>query len=65
MFSLFRSDPKKKLEKQYNQKLEQARNAQRAGNMPLFATLTAEAESIGEQLDALASNEPADMREQD
>ncbi len=57
MFSLFRSDPKKKLEKQYNQKLEQARNAQRAGNMPLFATLTAEAESIGEELDALASND--------
>ena len=53
MFKLFQSDPKKKLEKQYARKLEEARDAQRAGKIPLFATLTAEAEEIGQRLDAL------------
>jgi len=53
MFKLFQTDPKKKLEKQVARKLEEARDAQRGGNMPLFATLTAEAEEIGERLDAL------------
>lgn len=55
MFDLFKSDPAKKLEKQYARKLEEARDAQRAGKMPLFATLSAEAEEIGERLDALKS----------
>ena len=53
MFKLFQSDPIKKLEKQHAKKLEEARDAQRAGKIPLFATLTAEAEEIGERLDAL------------
>ena len=35
------------------QQLEEARDAQRAGKIPLFATLTAEAEEIGQRLDAL------------
>ena len=53
MFKLFQSDPTKKLEKQYARKLEEARDAQRAGKIPLFARLTAEAEEIGQHLDAL------------
>ncbi len=53
MFKLFQTDPRKKLEKQLARKLEEARDAQRSGNMPLFATLTAEAEEIGQRLDAL------------
>ena len=53
MFQLFQSDPIKKLEKQYARKLEEARDAQRAGKIPLFAILTAEAEEIGQRLDAL------------
>ncbi len=53
MFKLFRSDPTKKLEKQYAQKLEEARDAQRAGKIPLYATLSAEAEEIGQRLDEL------------
>ena len=56
MFKLFQSDPTKKLEKQYARKLEEARDAQRAGKIPLFATLTAEAEEIGQRLDALKHN---------
>ena len=57
MFKLFQSDPSKKLEKQYARKLEEARDAQRAGKIPLFAELTAEAEELGRRLDALKSND--------
>ncbi|MEM6793572.1 MAG: DUF6435 family protein [Acidobacteriota bacterium] len=53
MFGFLKSDPKKKLEKAYAQKLEEARDAQRSGKIPLYAQLTAEAERIGEELDAL------------
>ena len=53
MFKLFRTDPTKKLEKQYARKLEEARDAQRRGQIPLYATLSAEAEEIGQRLDAL------------
>ncbi len=53
MFGLFKKDPVKKLEAQYMEKLKAARDAQRGGNMPLFATLSAEAEELGQQLDTL------------
>ena len=53
MLKLFKTDPKKKLEKQYARKLEEARDAQRSGKIPRFAELTAEAEEIGRELDAL------------
>ena len=51
---LFKTDPKAKLEKQYRQKLEEAARAMNEkGDRALHARLTAEAEAIGEQLDAL------------
>lgn len=53
MFKLFQIDPKKKLKKQYARKLEEALDAQRCGQIPLYATLTAEAEEIGQRLDDL------------
>lgn len=53
MFRLFQTDPIKKLEKQYMKKLAEARDAQRRGQMPVYATLTAEAEEIGQRIDAL------------
>ncbi len=53
MFNLFKTDPLPKLEKEYARKLEEARNAQRGGKIPLFAQLTAEAEAIGERIDEL------------
>lgn len=53
MFKLFRGDPTKKLEKEYLQKLEAARDAQRSGKIPLYATLTAEAEEICLRLEDL------------
>ncbi|MBZ0111563.1 MAG: DUF6435 family protein [Thermoanaerobaculia bacterium] len=53
MLNLFRSDPLKKLEKTIAAKLAQARDAQRSGNMPRYAVLSAEVEDLGRQLDSL------------
>ena len=53
MFNLFKSDPAAKLEKQLRKKMEQAAEAQRAGKIPLYAVLSAEAEEMQQQLDRL------------
>jgi hypothetical protein len=53
MFGLFKSDPRKKLEKAYAAKLQDARDAQRGGDIKLFAKLTAEAEEIVKQIEQL------------
>ncbi len=53
MFGWFKSDPVKQLEKEYQQKMDAARAATRGGKIPLAATLTAEAEAIGQRIDAL------------
>jgi len=55
VFKRFLSDPRKKLEKEYAKKLEAARDAQRGGDMPLFARLTDEATEIADRLEALKS----------
>lgn len=54
MFGWLRSDPKKKLESQYSQKLEQARDVQRNGDIQRYATLMAEAETILQKIDQLS-----------
>ena len=46
MFSLFKRDPVKKLNKLYESKLEQAMWAQRNGDIRSYSMLTAEAEEI-------------------
>lgn len=53
MFGFFKTDPRKKLEKAYAAKLEEARDAQRGGDIKRFAQLTAEAEAIVKQIEAL------------
>lgn len=53
MLSLFKSDPKKKLQKQYAKKLEEAMQAQRNGKIELYGRLTQEAENISKQIDNL------------
>lgn len=53
MFSLFKKDPIKKLNKQYEKKLEEAMLAQRKGDIKSYAFITAEAEKINEQIIAL------------
>jgi len=53
MFGLFKSDPTKKLQKTYEQKLEQAMLAARNGDMRANASLTEEAEALREEIEKL------------
>ena len=53
MFSLFKSDPLKKLRKAYDAKLEKAMLAQRDGDIKTYSMLTAEAEDILKEIEAL------------
>lgn len=46
---------RRKLEKLYRRLLEQARDLQRKGDIEGFARKTAEAEAVGDQLEALQS----------
>jgi hypothetical protein len=53
MFSIFKTDPIKKLNKVYEAKLEQAMHAQRNGDIKSYSLITAEAESIAIQIKVL------------
>lgn len=53
MFGWLRRDPRKKLETQYAHKLEQARDAQRNGNIQGYAQLMSDAESILQEIDSM------------
>ncbi|WAJ72339.1 DUF6435 family protein [Catenovulum adriaticum] len=50
MFSIFKKDPVKKLNKLYESKLEEAMHAQRRGDIKSYSMITAEAEKIKEQI---------------
>ena len=56
MFGLFKTDPTKKLRKQYDKKLEEGMHAQRRGDIKSYAMLTAEAEKIWEEIKKLEKN---------
>ncbi len=53
MFSIFKKDPLKKLNKLHEQKLEQAMLAQRNGNIKAYAMITEEAENIALEIKTL------------
>ena len=53
MFSLFKKDPPKALNKQYLQKLEEGMHAQRNGDIRSYSMLTSEAEDILKKIEAL------------
>jgi hypothetical protein len=53
MFSLFKKDPIKKLNKIYETKLEQAMYAQRNGDIKSYSMLTEEAEKINKEIQIL------------
>lgn len=53
MFGLFKADPRKKLNDQYHAKLEAAMQAQRKGDIRLHGELTAQAEQLYSQIQAL------------
>lgn len=57
MFGLFPRNPVKKLQKQYEQKLEKAMQAQRSGDIKTYSQLTEEAQGIHAQLEALKKSE--------
>jgi hypothetical protein len=46
MFNLFKKDPASALEKEYRALLEKARDAQRSGDIKLYAKLTDESEQV-------------------
>lgn len=50
MFSIFKKDPIKKLNRQYLRKLAQAMNAQRNGDIKSYSLLSTEAQEIREQI---------------
>ncbi|NGO90118.1 DUF6435 family protein [Vreelandella stevensii] len=53
MFGLFKRDPKKKLQQDYERKLTEAMQASRNGDMRANATLTAEAEALLQEINRL------------
>ncbi|WP_062060349.1 DUF6435 family protein [Cellvibrio sp. OA-2007] len=53
MFSFLKKDPRKQLNKQYLQKLEEAMHAQRNGDIRSYSMLTSEAEEILKKIEAL------------
>lgn len=53
MFGLFKKDPTKKMRAEYNKLLEQGMHAQRNGDMRLYAVITAKAEALWSDIEAL------------
>ncbi|MFC3852931.1 DUF6435 family protein [Salinispirillum marinum] len=54
MFGFLKGDPKKKLQKAYEEKLSAAMKAQRSGDIKTYSLLTEEAEAIRAQINALS-----------
>jgi len=53
VFSFFKKDPIKNLNKQYFQKLENAMHAQRNGDIKSYSMITAEAETIRVEIERI------------
>jgi len=53
MFGLFKKDPTKKLEKEYEQLMAKARDVQRSGDLKAYAVLIEESETILTKIDEL------------
>ncbi|MEP4891525.1 MAG: DUF6435 family protein [Aliiglaciecola sp.] len=56
MFGLFKTNPIKKLRKQYDQKLTQAMQAQHDGNMRDYAKFNSEAEDLFDKIEQFETN---------
>jgi len=59
MFGLFSKSPLQKLQKDYDALLTMAFQAQRNGNIRLYSTLTAEAEALRKEVEALKTEVPS------
>lgn len=53
MFGLFKKDPVKKLEKEYEALLEKARDVQRSGDIKEYSRIVAQSEEVWQQIEAL------------
>ena len=53
MFGLFKKDPTKKLEKEYERLMAKARDVQRSGDLKAYAILIEESETILTKIDEL------------
>ena len=53
MFKLFKKDPIKALQKQYQDKLEEAMHAQRNGDIRTYSTLSTEADTLLKSLESM------------
>lgn len=53
MFGLFKKDPAKKLEKEYERLMEKARDVQRSGDLKAYAAIIEESETILTKIDSL------------
>ncbi len=50
MFNLFKSDPNKKLQKQYQKLMKEATDLQRKGDIKGYAMKVAEAEAVNDKI---------------
>ena len=53
MFGLFKKDPIKKLQKEYEATMEKARDVQRSGDLRAYAKVMEESEAILKKIEAL------------
>ena len=53
MFNFFKKDPVKKLEREYEQLMEKARDIQRSGDLKAYARIIEESEQILARIDEL------------
>ncbi len=53
MLNFLKKDPKKKLQKLINRKLEQARDIQRSGDIKAYALMMGEIEELQKQFDSM------------
>jgi hypothetical protein len=56
MFRLFKSNPSKKLRRQYDKLLERALHAQRNGDIKTYSMLTAESDVLLKQIETIENN---------
>lgn len=57
MFGIFKKDPIKKLQKEYERLLEQSVHAQRNGKIELYGQLFEKASKINEQIEEIKKNQ--------
>lgn len=57
MFGLFKKDPIKRLEKEYYETLEKARDIQRSGDIKAYSAMMARSEEIWAKIEALRNEQ--------